>query len=205
MTDTLKVFGTEYTGVTGLKATDINDNVLTYIRPQGSLSITSNDTYDVTAYASAVVSVSGGSVTITDESNATGTTCVITTGSSPTPSIPLNEELIKFADVVNGYVISESTGEEEVSQWSCCSDFTLVDESMTFSYVGYKWYNIAFYDENKTYLGYLYMNDDATTITNDYASGSLTPAKFPSGTMYVRINSYPTNPTSSEMSLIRTA
>lgn len=36
MTDTLEVFGVEYTGVTGIKATDNNGNVLTYTRGGGS-------------------------------------------------------------------------------------------------------------------------------------------------------------------------
>lgn len=63
--DTLEIFGTEYTNVTGIKATDDNDNVLTYIRPQGTKSIDSNGTgIDVTAYASVDVSVSAPSPTL---------------------------------------------------------------------------------------------------------------------------------------------
>ena len=58
MTDTLEIFGTEYTGVTGIKATDDNGQTKTYIRPQGTKSITSNGTTDVTAYASVNVNVS---------------------------------------------------------------------------------------------------------------------------------------------------
>ena len=42
--DTLEVFGTEYTGVAGFKATDDNDQIKTYIRPQGTLYITQNGT-----------------------------------------------------------------------------------------------------------------------------------------------------------------
>lgn len=62
MADTLEIFGVEYTGVTGLVATDDNDTDLTYIRPQGTKSITQNGTgIDVTEYASVDVSVSGGS------------------------------------------------------------------------------------------------------------------------------------------------
>lgn len=54
-TDTLEIFGTEYTGVTGVKATDSNNQTKTYIRPQGTVSITSSGTTDVTAYASVSV------------------------------------------------------------------------------------------------------------------------------------------------------
>lgn len=55
MSDTLEIFGDEFTGVTGIKATDDNDQTKTYIRPQGTVSITSAGTTDVTAYASASV------------------------------------------------------------------------------------------------------------------------------------------------------
>ena len=59
MTDTLEIFGTEYSGVTGIKATDNYGNTKTYIRPDGTVTISSSGTTDVTAYASA--SVAAGS------------------------------------------------------------------------------------------------------------------------------------------------
>ena len=59
--DTLEVFGTEFTNVAGIKATDDNDQVKTYIRPQGTISISANATgIDVAAYATADVAVSAG-------------------------------------------------------------------------------------------------------------------------------------------------
>lgn len=58
MSDTLEIFGVEYTGVTGIVATDDNDIDQTYIRPQGTKSITANGTgIDVVEYASVDVSV----------------------------------------------------------------------------------------------------------------------------------------------------
>lgn len=58
MTDTLEVFGTEFTGVTGIKAYDENSQLKTYIRPQGTKSISANGTgIDVTTYAAVDVSV----------------------------------------------------------------------------------------------------------------------------------------------------
>ena len=60
MSDNLTVFNTNYTGVTGIKAKGTGNDTLTYIRPQGSTSITQNGTVDVTQYAQAVVNVSGG-------------------------------------------------------------------------------------------------------------------------------------------------
>ena len=63
MSDNLTIFGTNYTGVTSIKATGTGNGTLTYIRPQGSQSITENGTgIDVTNYASVDVNVasSGG-------------------------------------------------------------------------------------------------------------------------------------------------
>lgn len=58
MSDTLEIFGQEWTGVTGFKATDDNDQIKTYIRPQGTISISQNGTgIDVSQYASANVAV----------------------------------------------------------------------------------------------------------------------------------------------------
>lgn len=64
MSDTLEIFGTEYTGVTGIKATDDNGTIQTYVRPQGTKSITTNGTTDVTAYASVNVNVSSEEPTL---------------------------------------------------------------------------------------------------------------------------------------------
>lgn len=64
MTDSLTIWGTDYTGVKGFKADDGNDNTLAYIRPQGTKSITENGTgIDVAEYASVDVNVQGGSTT----------------------------------------------------------------------------------------------------------------------------------------------
>ncbi len=58
MADTLEIFGTEYTGVTGIKATDSNSQTKVYIRPQGTKSITANGAgQDVVGYATVDVSV----------------------------------------------------------------------------------------------------------------------------------------------------
>lgn len=60
MSDTLEIFGTEFQNVTGIKAYDDNSQLLTYIRPAGTKSITANGTgIDVTEYASVDVSIAG--------------------------------------------------------------------------------------------------------------------------------------------------
>lgn len=61
MSDNLILYGSTYSNVAGFKAKNTSNAQLTFIRPQGSLNISSNNTYDVSQYASAVVSVSGGS------------------------------------------------------------------------------------------------------------------------------------------------
>lgn len=72
MADTLEIFGTEYTNVAGIKATDDNGQTKTYIRPQGTKSITSNGTgIDVSSYATVDVSVSGGSTPTIDSLSVT--------------------------------------------------------------------------------------------------------------------------------------
>lgn len=65
MTDTLQVFGVEYTGVTGIKAYDDNGQIKTYVRPEGTKSITANGTgIDVASYATVDVAVPSGSVSL---------------------------------------------------------------------------------------------------------------------------------------------
>lgn len=69
MADTLKVFGKTYTGVTGIIATDTSDTDKTYVRPQGSKSITANGTgIDVASYATVDVNVSSGAPSLQTKS-----------------------------------------------------------------------------------------------------------------------------------------
>jgi len=69
MTDTLEVFGTEFTNVTGIKAYDENSTLKTYIRPQGTKSIITNGTgIDVTEYAAVDVAVPSGSPSLQSKS-----------------------------------------------------------------------------------------------------------------------------------------
>lgn len=61
MSDNLTIFGTDYTGVTGIKTKGTGNGTLTYIRPDGTKSITENGTaIDVASYASVDVAVEGG-------------------------------------------------------------------------------------------------------------------------------------------------
>lgn len=64
MSDNLTIFGADYANVTGIKAKGTGNSTLTYIRPDGTKSITQNGTgIDVTQYASVNVAVPTGSGT----------------------------------------------------------------------------------------------------------------------------------------------
>ena len=78
MSDNLTIFGTDYTGVTGIKAKGTGNGTLSYIRPQGTKSISANGTgIDVTGYAAVDVAVDSGvdMPTFTGNSSATAVTC----------------------------------------------------------------------------------------------------------------------------------
>ena len=77
---------------------------------------------------------------------------------------------------------------------------------MTFSFVQYRWYNIAFYNAGKTFISTLYADSIASSYDGDYAHGTLSGARIPSTAAYVRLSSYPTyNASNTYMSYIRTA
>ena len=57
MPDNLNIFGIQYPGVKGFKLKDTNGNTQTYIKPEGTLNVTSNGITDVTNYASVNVNL----------------------------------------------------------------------------------------------------------------------------------------------------
>lgn len=157
---------------------------------------------------------SGGSVTITDETNATGTTCVITTGQTPTPTptptpsgdIPLNTQLIDYTKVKTGYILEGTDGSEVANEYGAISDYTQIDPSMTFTFVGYQWWNSVFYDSSKTFIGSFTNKDYADTIDEtDNAHGTLTSSRIPSNAVYIRISATINYDDNDGLSLIRTA
>ena len=147
----------------------------------------------------------GGSVTITDEANATGITCVITSSAEPTPSsdIPLNTQLIDYTKVFNNTAI-DSDGNAISQEWYYASDYTEVDPSMTFSYTAAYWFYVGVYDENKNVLRTLYGYTDGTQRQDDFncCDGTLSGNEL-LGAKYVRLCS--NHQSSPYMSLIRTA
>lgn len=69
----------------------VTDQYLTDIADAIRSKLGGSDTYTPAEMAAAISSISsgGGSVTVTDEANATGITCVITTSGEPTPPTPV--------------------------------------------------------------------------------------------------------------------
>ena len=112
MSDSLTIFGTNYIDVTGFKAADSSSNIYTYIRPTGTLAITSNSSsIDVTEYATVSVDVAGGSgsgITVIESTDSHGGTIVdiygepivVTLG---TKNITENGTYSAAADSYDGY------------------------------------------------------------------------------------------------------
>lgn len=143
-TDTLEIFGTEYSGVAGVKATDSNNQTKTYIRPQGTVTISSSGNTDVTAYATASVSagsatasatkgtVSNHSVTVTP--SVTRTAGYITAGSANGTAVSVSaSELVSGSETktANGTYDVTNLAELVVNVASGSSKNTQVVQSTT--------------------------------------------------------------------------
>lgn len=74
---------------------------------------------------------------------------------------------------------------------------------MTFNYVTYQWGYIGFYDSVKNPISTIYANNEADTIVDHKAQGTLDSTKIPSNAAYIRFtaNIYGLD----YISLIRTA
>ena len=123
-------------------------------------------------------------------------------------AIPLNTQLIDYTSITLNHGITGSDGTEYSQDAIFCSDYTVIDPSMTFTYKGYRWSDMAFYDSSKTYIsGTMQETYADSNDSNDISQGTLNPSRIPSNAMYIRLTSYPSyyssNP--SYMSLIRTA
>ena len=121
-------------------------------------------------------------------------------------AIPLNTQLIDYNAVSVGYVI-DSSGAAVSSQWTCASDYTLIDPSMTFTYRAARWEYIALYDESHNAVSVIEVSADGTPVSGDSntAEGTLSGNKIPATAKYVRLSCAGRTASSSNMSLIRTA
>lgn len=148
----------------------------------------------------------GGSVVVTEEANATGITCVITTGSEPEPTpsgdIPLNTELIDYTATSSSTEIDEYGQAISSDPWYYASDYTAIDPSMTFTFKGTLWGYIAVYDSSKTFVRSFMINDIADSTSGNTGTGTLSGSRITNG-YYVRISAQ--GNTSGTLSLIRTA
>lgn len=149
----------------------------------------------------------GGSITVTEEANATGITCVITTGSGgddPTPAgdIPLNTQLIDYTQTTRGMELDSNGQAISADSWYYLSDYTAIDPSMTFSFTGTQWGVLAVYDSSKAFVRAFDINDIKDSASNSIAYGTLSGSRI-TGAYYVRITAQ--GNTSTALSLIRTA
>lgn len=148
----------------------------------------------------------GGSVVVTEEANATGITCVITTGSEPEPTpsgdIPLNEQLIDYTATTNSVELDEYGQAVASDPWYYVSGYTAIDPAMTFTFKGAQWGILAVYDSSKTFVRSFTMNDIADSSSSNVSTGTLSGSRI-SGAYFVRITSQ--GNTSNALSLIRTA
>ena len=84
-------------------------------------------------------------------------------------------------------------------------NYTEIDPSMTFTYIGYQWWDSAFYDSSKAYISGFTNNTYADTVEDEIAHGTLTSSRIPSNAKYIRITAYMISTPSEVLSLIRTA
>ena len=118
-------------------------------------------------------------------------------------NIPIGVELIDYTSLTSNTSI-DSQGEVVATEWYYTSDYTAVDENMTFSYAASMWHYIGIYDENKNVLRTIYAYTDATPSAQDanVGIGTLSGNKLLNA-KFVRICS--SHQSSPGMSLIRTA
>lgn len=102
--------------------------------------------------------------------------------------IPLNTQLIDFTKVKEHYGIND-TGEEEEYEWSSVTDYIRIDPNMTFSIINYRWFDLYFYDTNKTYINAMQPQSlpNATIDENDNAHGTLISLAMPLNAEYLRL------------------
>ena len=108
MADNLEIFGETYPNATGIKAKDTNGVTQTFVKPSGTVNITSSGTTDVSAYANA--SVAAGAVTA--PSTISGTSASVSTG---TNTLTLSKTVSVTPTVTAGYVSSGTAGNSSVS------------------------------------------------------------------------------------------
>jgi hypothetical protein len=144
MSDSLTVFGVDYTSVTGIKAKGTENGTLTYIRPTGTKSISANGTgIDVTEYASVDVAVASASELLV--------TLTLTNGEW----VPDKT----FAQIQSAYSAGDRVVASAMQGDEPCETFCeFYDEN------GQWWCRVSWFDFN---AGYRYI-DDYLLTTNEY-------------------------------------
>ena len=124
MSDTLEIFGTEYTSVTGIIAKDDNGNDLTYTRGGGSPTLQSKTNINPSTSSQTITADAGydglSSVQInampsgsaTPASSISGTSASVSTG---TNTLTLSKTVSNTPQVSAGYISSGTAGNSSVS------------------------------------------------------------------------------------------
>lgn len=117
-------------------------------------------------------------------------------------SIPLNTQLIDFNTILTGYTVSNGIVTTSEA-WNCVTDYTPIDQTMTFSFKCRQYAEIGFYDKDKNPIGIAEADEIKESAENYIAFGYLTPSIIPSRAAYVVLcgNAYGVEDT---LSLIRT-
>ena len=118
-------------------------------------------------------------------------------------SIPIGVELIDYDACLDDYAI-DSSGNAVAQQWYVASDYTAIENGMTFSFKGCRWFYLAYYDSTQAVISAVNIDSISTPDPNDSNVGVGTLSSgIPANAKYIRITG--TGAMSSRLSLIRTA
>ena len=207
MADTLEIFGTEYDDVAGFKAKDDNSNTLTYIRPQGTKSITANGTgIDVASYASVDVSVSGGATnletitkTYTPSTTAITDTITASSGYDAIEEVDVTVNAVPTATVrvgqTNEFVTESNVRKWALTEFSYAEDEGWVDENVALATDTYTFNavpsgtTITPTTSSQTVGGTKYMMEGAVTVNAMPSGSATTPATTITANPTISVNS----------------
>ena len=124
MADNLEIFGETYPNATGIKAKDTNGNTQTFIKPSGTISISTNGTgIDVSTYASANVSVPTGTARTSADLTVSGATVTAPAGlyasaaskSVATMTLPTSTSASATSGYTSKATVSRSTSDQYIN------------------------------------------------------------------------------------------
>ena len=124
MADNLEIFGETYPNATGIKAKDTNGVTQTFVKPSGTISISTNGTgIDVSSYASANVSVPTGTARTSNDLTVSGATVTAPAGlyasaaskSVATMTLPTSTSASATSGYTSKATVSRSTSDQYIN------------------------------------------------------------------------------------------